>query len=115
MSSQRSDVPESRHCLEIPEVVSTRAPRGGAPSPDVARQIVPCSPRNAIAAPLDLVRICASSTTLLISLWKSESCVERSGRGNGNNSPTSLSPAGRIADAAELLGTTGSRAGDAEG
>src|SRR5713101_4668625 len=112
MSSQRSDLPESRHCLEIPEVVSTRAPRGGAPSPDLARQIVPCSPRKSIANPLGRVRISANSTTLVTSLWKSESWVERSGRGNGNNSATSPSPGtGRVADATELLGTTRSRAG----
>src|SRR5712664_3723783 len=102
MSSHRSDFPQSRHCLEIPEVVSTGAPRGGAPSPDLARQIVPCSPRNAIADPLAPVRIRASSTTLLTRLWKSESWVERSGRGKGNNSAVRPSPAaGPVADEAE--------------
>src|SRR6266478_9989982 len=111
MSSERSGVPESRHCLEIPEVVSTGAPRGGDPSPDLARQIVPCSPRNAIADPLAPVRIRASSTTLLTRLWKSESWVERSGRGKGDNSAVSPSPAtGSAADTDGLLGTASSRA-----
>jgi hypothetical protein len=63
MSSQRSDIPESRHCFEIPELVLTGAPRGGAPFPDLARQIVPSSPQNAIADPLAPVKILASSTT----------------------------------------------------
>src|ERR1700724_2018925 len=112
MSSQRRGVPESRHCLEIPEVVSTGAPRGGAPSPDLARQIVPCPPRNAIADPLAPVRICASSTTLLTRLWKSESWVERSGRGKDNNSAVSPSPAtGPVADTDGLLGTANLRSG----
>src|SRR5882757_7783519 len=103
MSSQRSDAPESRHCLEIPEVVSTRAPRGGAPSPDLARQIVPCFPRKAIADPLARVRICASSTTFVTRRWESESWVERSGGGNGNNSAIFPPPAARVDDGAELI------------
>src|SRR6266542_4662391 len=60
-SLQSTTSPRRRHWAEMPESVCKRTPRSGAVRPARARQMISFPLRNAMAAPVARVNICARS------------------------------------------------------